>query len=90
MDELKSRLARCFLAVFPNLAASEVETAMPASVSSWDSVATLNLLLVIQEEFGVEIEFADLMDGLSYQRIVAYLQGQNQNQNEEQKEQSRA
>jgi len=27
---------------------------------------------------------------LSYQRIVAYLQGQNQNQNEEQKEQSRA
>lgn len=77
MDELKARLVRCFLAVFPNLTASEVDAATPASVSSWDSVATLNLLLVIQEEFGVEIEFTDLVDGLSYQRIAAYLQNQS-------------
>jgi acyl carrier protein len=83
MDELKSRLTRCFLAVLPDLSATEVEAATPASVSSWDSIATLNLLLVIQEEFGVAIEFADLMDGLSYQRIATYLQ------NEVQKEQSR-
>lgn len=84
MDELKSRLTRCFLAVFPNLNASEADAATPATVSDWDSVATLNLLLIIQEEFGVEIEFADLMDALSYQRIADYLE------NEAQKHQTRA
>jgi acyl carrier protein len=74
MDEMNSRLTRCFLAVFPELPESEVVTATPLSVNAWDSVATLNLITVIEEEFSVEIDFADLMQRLSYQQIAADLQ----------------
>jgi len=62
------------MAVFPELTPNEVEAATPASVKSWDSVATLNLLTVIEEEFGVEIDFTSLLESLSYAQIAVYVQ----------------
>jgi acyl carrier protein len=73
MDEIQSRLTRCFLAVFPDLPAGAVLAATPSSVKDWDSVATLNLIIVIEEEFGVEIDFVDLMEALSYEQLATYL-----------------
>jgi len=74
MDELQSRLTKCFHAVFPQLAESEVVTATPASVKGWDSIATLNLITVIEEEFRVQIDFVDWMKALSYEQISSDLQ----------------
>jgi acyl carrier protein len=74
MDEIQSRLMRCFLAVFPELSENDVLAATPSTVIGWDSVATLNLITVMEEEFAVQIDFVDLMDGLSYEQIAAYLQ----------------
>jgi acyl carrier protein len=82
MDEMKSRLTKCFLAVFPELSESEVVTATPLSVNGWDSVATLNLITVIEEEFSVAIDFADLMQNLSYRQIAADLQKRIETQDE--------
>jgi acyl carrier protein len=82
MDEMQSHLTRCFLAVFPELTESEVLAATPSSVSAWDSVATLNLITVIEEEFGVLIDYVDLMSTLSYQQIAAYLQKRMEARNE--------
>ncbi len=73
MDKMQSRLTKCFLAVFPELTGEAVLAATPSSVKGWDSIATLNLIVVIEEEFGVEIDFADLMEALSYEQISAYL-----------------
>ena len=73
MDEMQSHLMRCFLAVFPELDESTVCTAAPSSVERWDSVATINLITVIEEEFGVQIDFVDLMHNLSYERISEHL-----------------
>jgi len=72
--EMQSRLTRCFLAVFPELNENEVAAASPSSVNGWDSVATLNLITVIEEEFGVQIDFMDLMSALSFEQISVYLQ----------------
>jgi acyl carrier protein len=74
MDNIQSHVKRCFLAVFPELAESEVVAATPSTVGGWDSVATLNLITVMEEEFGVQIDFVDLMDALSYEQISEYLQ----------------
>jgi acyl carrier protein len=74
MDDLQARLTKCFLAVFPELTEGQVTSASPSTVTGWDSVATLNLLTVIEEEFNMEIDFVDVMEDLSYSQIAAYLQ----------------
>lgn len=73
MDRVATGLTKCFVAVFPELKPEEILVATPATVKSWDSVATLNLLTVIEEEFGIEVDFTKLLESLSYEQIDAYV-----------------
>jgi acyl carrier protein len=75
MDEWQVRLANCFLAVFPELSADEISGATSASVQSWDSVAGVTLLAVVEEEFGVTIDSSDISNFSSYDGILQYLRG---------------
>ena len=74
MDEQQRRLANCFCAVFPELSSEEIIHASSATVQSWDSVAVVTLLTVIEEEFGISIEEDDPAKFDSFQRILSYLQ----------------
>jgi acyl carrier protein len=74
MDEQQRRLANCFCAVFPELSSEETIHASSATVQSWDSVAVVTLLTVIEEEFGISIEEDDPAKFDSFQRILSYLQ----------------
>jgi acyl carrier protein len=74
MDEQQTRLANCFMAVFPELSREEVTQASPTTVQSWDSVATVTLLAIIEEEFGINIEVEDPAKFSSFQHILTYLQ----------------
>ena len=74
MDEQQRRLANCFCAVFPELSSEEIFHASSATVPSWDSVAEVTLLTVIEEEFGISIEEDDPAKFDSFQRILSYLQ----------------
>jgi acyl carrier protein len=74
MDEQQTRLANCFLAVFPELSTEEVARASSTTVRSWDSVATVALLAVIEEEFEINIEVEDPAKFNSFQQILSYLQ----------------
>jgi acyl carrier protein len=56
--------------VFPMLPAGEVHAATPESVSEWDSIATVRLAAVVEEEFGVALE---LDKNLSFAEILSYL-----------------
>jgi acyl carrier protein len=72
-SETEIRLARCFSALFPELTADEIPRASPASVASWDSLAAINLVAIVEEEFGVEIP-PDAVDEMgSFGQIVDYL-----------------
>jgi acyl carrier protein len=73
MDEQQRRLVNCFSAVFPELSSEEIVHACSATVSSWDSVAVVTLLTVIEEEFGISIEEDDPAKFDSFQRILGYL-----------------
>jgi acyl carrier protein len=74
MDDTQVRLANCFLALFPNLTAEEIETASPTTVTGWDSLSSLTLLTLVGEEFNLEMDFESLLERLSYERILEYLQ----------------
>lgn len=74
MDELQQRLTNCFSAVFPELSGEQLIHASSATVPSWDSVAVITLLTVIEEEFGISIDEEDPAKFDSFQRILDYLQ----------------
>jgi len=74
MDEMEKRLAACFSAVLPDLTPEEVRQASATSVKSWDSVATVTLLSVVEEEFGISIEDEDPARFDSFHHILTYLQ----------------
>jgi acyl carrier protein len=74
MNETRRRLAECFSAVFPELAADEIVHANTASVQRWDSVGGITLLTAVEEEFGITFDLKDLEKFDSFERILARLQ----------------
>jgi len=74
MDDFRQRLLQCFATVFPNLGPDEITQASPASVGNWDSLATINLVSVLEEEFGMQFPPEDLQYLVSYEMILNYLE----------------
>lgn len=60
MDDIEARLVNCFSAVFPELTDEQILSATSTTVRSWDSVAVVTLVAVVEEEFGVSLESDDL------------------------------
>ena len=73
MDEIQIRLARCFLVVFPELNADRIKEANSITVHSWDSVAGVTLIAVVEEEFEIMIEDDDLAKFNSFEGFLTYL-----------------
>lgn len=73
MNDTEARLLKCFIAVFPGLSENEIRHASPYTVPAWDSIATLNLLALLGEEFGVEFEEGDLEHLTTFQEILNFL-----------------
>ena len=77
MDNQQKRLVACFLAVFPELAPEEISQASSITVESWDSVASVTLMAVVEEEFEISIELDDPARFDSFEHILGYLQELN-------------
>jgi acyl carrier protein len=60
MDAPTTRLVKCFATVFPDLNEEQTLQASAAGLTQWDSLATLNLMALIEEEFGLSIDLDDL------------------------------
>ena len=73
MVQPQEKLVRCFQAVFPGLSADEAAAASVDSVPEWDSLASLTLVAVIEEEYDVVIEEDRLPELGSFNAIHAYL-----------------
>jgi acyl carrier protein len=73
LTDTRSRLVQCFSAVFPNLTEAEIPRASMTSVGSWDSLSSVTLISVIEEEFGVEIAPEELELFVSFDLILDYL-----------------
>lgn len=73
MCDQDERLIRCFASVFPALTQEEIEETSSNSVGMWDSLSSVTLAAVIQEEFNVEIEPDALPNLNSFQAFRDYL-----------------
>jgi acyl carrier protein len=66
-------LRRCFAAVFPDLPDGEIEQASVDTVAEWDSLASVTLLALLEEEFGIQVSELDLPDLRSFTAVRDYL-----------------
>ena len=73
MDNLTERLIQCFSAVFPDLSPDQLRTSSLARLPEWDSIASITLLTLIEEEFGIQIPPAALSTFVSFEAIHGYL-----------------
>jgi acyl carrier protein len=74
MHDIDERLTDCFKVVLPNLPATQLQDASIASVADWDSMATITLISLIEESFGVRTEPEDIEHLTSFESIRQYLQ----------------
>jgi acyl carrier protein len=74
MDDLERRLVRCFSSVFPDLSEHEIRNASVDSVPGWHSLASVTLISVVQEEFGVQVSLTDLPNLISFSAVQNYVQ----------------
>jgi acyl carrier protein len=74
MKTIRDRLVTCFQVVFPDLPEAEIPAATQASVAAWDSSAVITLVNVIEDEFGIQVDFDLLADLDSFDRFHEYLQ----------------
>ena len=76
MHDLSNRLKGCFAATFADLPTDKISEACVESVSGWDSMSTVILLSVVEEEFAVRVPPEDILRFTSYDGIQAYLREQ--------------
>ena len=70
MSEIETRLQKCFLTIFPQLEKEEIPSAGMTSVAEWDSLATVTLVAVLEEEFHFEFSSEELEYLTSYELIL--------------------
>ena len=73
MDDMERQLIRCFAVIFPHLDETVIQRATMESVEGWDSVATVTLISVAEEEFRIQIDPEDLEELVSFSQFLNYL-----------------
>ncbi|HEX7235643.1 MAG TPA: acyl carrier protein [Gammaproteobacteria bacterium] len=74
MSEVRGELRECFQAAFPAVPLSSLETLAPERDAVWDSLATLTLVMLVEERFGVRIPTDEIPRLLSFDAMADYLE----------------
>jgi acyl carrier protein len=74
MPDLDERLSAIFRVAFPGLNEGTVRHATRDSVAGWDSVATVTLFSLLEEEFGEQLDLEDAAEWASYAQVRAALE----------------
>lgn len=77
MTDTQRRLTACFTAVFRTLADADVAGAMVGCVEGWDSLATVTLITVIEEEFQIQIDPRDIEHFASFEHALRYIEARS-------------
>jgi len=73
MAELDDRLVRCFASVFPALPPDQIRTASVESLPEWDSLATVTLIAVLEQEFDIQIDLLGSPELTSFEAVQNYV-----------------
>jgi acyl carrier protein len=77
MPERSDRLLRCFVSVFPTLNEEEIRNSTVAALFELDSFAGVTLVTLIDQEFDVDVDLADLLELGSFEAIEQFLLAKN-------------
>jgi acyl carrier protein len=69
-----ARLERCFAAVFPGLTPEQLRQADADNLAAWDSMNTVTLMAVVNEEFGSDLDLDQMEPLRSFQSLLGYLE----------------
>jgi acyl carrier protein len=72
--EQAARLERCFAAVFPGLSPEQLRQADAEKLASWDSMTTVTLMAVVNEEFGSELDLDQMEPLRSFASLLGHLE----------------
>ena len=78
MSDLEQRLCNCFAAVFPDIASEQIPSVTAKSLEAWDSLATMNLVSVIEEEFDIEVSSDAAPQFVSVAGILEHVRAQSE------------
>jgi acyl carrier protein len=73
MDNVEARLLRCFSIIFPNVEEKDLPSASMETIADWDSIATVTLINVVEEEFEIQIPPEEVEELVSFRRFLNYL-----------------
>ncbi len=73
MHNSEQRLEKVFETVFPDMPVAEIRTASQDSIQNWDSVAAITLMNLIEEEFGIQMDFGEVAELTSFPKILEYV-----------------
>lgn len=73
MNNDRERLIRCVQAVFPTLGETEVPHASTSRVGAWDSLATVTLAAVVEEEFECQFAPEEMEQLTSFEAILEHV-----------------
>ncbi len=73
-DQIYVRLTQIFHDLFDDSSIALDTGTTAADVDGWDSFAHINLLLMIENEFGIKFNTADMDNMLSVGDLVSYIQ----------------
>jgi acyl carrier protein len=77
--DITGRLEKCFEAIFPDMTPEQIRAANSEQVTQWDSMATVTLLAVVNEEFSSDLDL-DQMEPLgSFTAMRQYLESHPSN-----------
>jgi len=74
MDNVQGRLVKCFMAMFPELTAEKALSASTNTLRQWDSLSSVTLFTLIEEEFGISLSVDALDEFGSFAQVFAYLE----------------
>lgn len=75
MSDQETRLVQCFGSVFPGLSAEEIRSLNSELGGPWDSLATVTLVALVEEEFKVAIDLETISELNSFAAFRALLTG---------------
>jgi acyl carrier protein len=73
MNDNHDRLMRCFALVFPSATSDEIRAANFDNLPGWDSLRGVNLLAVLDEEFGLQIDLEELLELATFDSVNLYI-----------------
>ena len=73
MDDIQTRLLACFQAVFPERNDQALMELSQAAYPGWDSLASVTLVRLIEEQFHIQLDLFDLETLDSFAAMEKYI-----------------